>query len=737
MDLVHRKSDWLFIVAAFFASSLIFLIQTIIAKQLLPTLGGAPAVWTACMLFFQTCLLVGYAWAHLGPRLLGDRGHAIVHILLLLSMAAFLPIGLRVDGHADANPAIGVLKLLAVSIGVPMCILSATSPLLQRWHASINPSRGDRVYRLYSIGNIASLIVLLGYPLLIEPFATVSQQRVGWSILLAVLAVALICAAVLRVKDRSIVENSSEIDAPVSRWMWLIWIVLSAVPSSYLLGVTSYLTSDVAAVPFLWVLPLAMYLGAFSLAFAGKSLPSFVRNAVAPALGLLCLVLIGAGWTTMSVLGTVLLHAGTFFLVCTGCLCELYRRRPAQSRLTSFYLWIAVGGVFGGVFNSLLAPILFSSTVEYPIALLACASLAIKWPAKVTDGEVRKPINWLYAGMVLVVLIAAGTYAAQDSRLRFGFNANWVMLAMGVPMVLCYIVRRRPVAFAFCTATLSGTLLAMGVSGRDAIETRRSFFGVHRVTTGEVAGTTFIELYHGTTLHGRQTFDTQTRKPVRSDLPVTYYHPDGPLGTVIRSLKPKHLSVLGLGIGGIAAYIGEGQTIQFFEIDPAVIDLAEHSEYFSFLSDSRARGATIDIVKGDGRLTLRDTPARQTNLLILDAFSGDAVPTHLLTREAFAMYADRLTGDGTLAVHISNQYLDLRQVVANNAALVGGTVLIRDESKTPEVENTVGRAATIWIVITRNPTLADLLRERKWVDLKPDGKTIWTDDYSSFFGVLK
>ncbi len=740
MDLVRRHSDWLFILSAFGASSLIFLIQPIIARELLPTLGGAPAVWTACMLFFQTCLLVGYGWAHLGPKLLGDRAHAVVHLFLLGSLALFLPIALRHDTNsaASANPAIDVLKVLAVSIGAPMCILSATSPLIQRWHAAINPERGDRVYRLYSIGNVASLLVLIAYPLAIEPFTTLAAQRTIWSILLSGVAVLLAMGALLRATTRITTQSKQEAST-VSRFAWTWWILLSAIPSSYLLGVTTYLTSDVAAVPFLWVVPLALYLAAFSIAFAGKTMPEMIRNALAPGLALLCLVFVGAGWTTMSVPVTVVLHVGTFFFLTASCLSELYRRRPPKDRLTQFYLWIAVGGVLGGIFNSILAPILFRTTAEYPFALLLCAAMAIRWPspAPAAESDTTKRTNWLYVGMVLVVLVAATTYAAQDGRLRFGLNANWVMLMMGAPMLLCYIARRRPIVFGLTTATLSGTLLAMGVAGFGAIEVRRSFFGVHRATAATVAGRDVMELFHGTTLHGRQFVDSGTHRPVDSDQPLTYYHRSGPLGSVLVEQHPTRIGVVGLGVGSIAGYVNAGQSLTYFEIDPVVIDLAERSPYFSFLREARTRGAEVRTIAGDARLTLRNASDAAFDLLIIDAFSGDAIPVHLLTHEAFALYASKLGSTGTLAVHISNHYLDLRQVVANGSSPLNGMTLIIDEAHSPEVEKLPGRAAATWIVHTRDPILAAKLVAHGWSDLKPDGHTLWTDDYSNLLRVLK
>lgn len=741
MEFSRRRIDLLFAVTAFTASSLIFLIQPIIARELLPTLGGAPAVWTACMLFFQTCLLVGYAWAHFGPKLLGDRVHAISHLLLLLSLALFLPVTIRTNVITTdgGNPALQVLTLLAVSFAMPMCILSATSPLIQRWHGALNPNRGDRVYRLYSIGNIASLIVLLAYPFIIEPFTTLGQQRLGWSILLGGVALLLVAGALARISAPATSPDSEAIASAATSLQWIAWLLLSAIPSSYLLGVTSYLTSDVAAVPFLWVIPLALYLAAFSVAFAGRKMPDFIRNALAPGMALLCLVFIGSGWTTMSVPMTVALHIGTFFLLVVSCLGELYRRRPDQSRLTQFYLVIAVGGVMGGIFNSLLAPTLFRTTVEYPFALLLCAAMAIHWPTRNEQTQVSaaRDRTWLYVGMVLVLLVAATTYAAQDSRLRFGLGANWIMLLMGVPMLICYVARRRPVVFALCTATLSGTLLAMGTAGFGALDIHRSFFGVHRVTAANVNGRDVLELYHGTTLHGRQFSNGPANTPLASVEPLTYYHREGPLGQVIRYQRPMRLGVVGLGVGSIAGYVGKGQSLAYFEIDPVVIELAERSPFFSFLRDAILRGARIRTVPGDARLTLREEPVGAFDLLVIDAFSGDAIPVHLLTREAFTMYADRVAANGTIAIHISNHYLDLSQVVANGVALMGGTTLMKDESNTPEVEATPGRSAATWVICTRDSELATTLIADGWSALNADGRTIWTDDYSNLLRVLK
>ena len=731
-----KTIDSLFILAAFCGSSLIFVVQPMIARQLLPTLGGAPAVWTTCMLFFQTCLLVGYGWAHFGPKILGDRPHAIAHIALLIAAAFFLPLGIAAGWKpSGTNPALNVLTVLTLSIGLPMCALSATSPLLQRWHHAVNPERGDRVYRLYAIGNIASLIVLLAYPVLIEPTSTLRTQRFVWSWLFGGLATLLALCAIIRATRKTRVESTEEIATPTTWKNIAWWIVLSAIPSSYLLGVTSYLTSDVAAVPFLWVLPLALYLGAFSLAFAGKSPPGFIRYALAPALALLSLVLVGCAYTVTSVPLAIVMHVGTFFVLAFGCLAELFRRRPSGSALTGYYLWIAVGGAIGGAFNSLVAPIVFSTTLEYPIAVLVCAALAIgKIPQTSVASDPKKP-TVLGPGfvriMIFVVLVAATVYAIRDSSARFVLSPNTVVGLLGIPIIICFILRRHPIGFGLCAGTLAGAMLALGFSGEGSMERHRSFFGVHRVVVDPTGH--FLQIWHGTTLHGQQMYDPETQRPIRPDIPLTYYQHNGPLGQVFQTMQPKRVGVVGLGVGNIAAYMQRGDVLRYFEIDPVVIALAQRTARFTYLQSARERGVDLDIIKGDARLTLNDRDD-VFDLLVLDAFSGDAIPAHLLTREAFEMYAHRLAPGGTLLVHISNRYLDLRHVVAGGATVVAPRALIKDEYHMPEVEKQ-GRTAATWMCISRDPAVDAALVQQGWGP-SPAGKA-WSDDYIDLLHTLK
>ena len=751
-----RRGDVPFALAAFLGSSLVFVVQPMIAKQLLPTLGGAPAVWTTCVLFFQAALLVGYAWAHLGPRWLGDRGHAVAHVALLLVAFAFLPLGVTATRLADdRSPALAVLAVLTRSIGVPIAVLCATSPLIQRWHVALRPRQGDRVYRLYAIGNVASLLVLLAYPLVIEPTLTLRHQLAGWSGGFVGLSVLLALLALHRLRASRTVDGlnagaTPRIDDAESgafprrrarheRFEPLAWVTLSAIPSSLLLGVTTYLTTDVAAVPFLWVVPLALYLGAFSLAFAGRAPARVVRYAIAPGLAVACLLLVGGVRTresddavvrvALSAPAVIALRAGAFFLLVWSVLASLYARRPADpGGLTGFYLWIAVGGVIGGAFNSLVAPRVFDTTLEYPIVLALAAIVSFAGAVAWRDSRS------IVAGAAAIAVVGlAAVYAGSETRSVFVITAAKSLVLLAAPIALFVLVRRLPSLASVVSTVIAISLGVVAFGGQPASVARRSFFGVHRV--GPAPGLPFLLLNHGTTVHGQQYYDARTQRTVRPDEPLIYYHRLGPLGAILSATSPRRIGVVGLGAGSIAAYVGAGQSLTYYEIDPLVIRIADGGP-FTFIAGARRRGASVNVVEGDARVTLaRDD--RVYDLLVLDAFSGDAIPAHLLTREAFALYARHLAPGGTLAVHISNRYLDLSGVVAASAGEVGPTGRLSSAGEWPS-DPDVGLEASTWAVITRDPSVAASLGPPRWQALVSAGaQEGWTDDYSNLLHVLK
>ena len=521
------------------------------------------------------------------------------------------------------------------------------------------------------------------------------------------------------------------------------WLVLSAIPSSLLLGVTTFLTSDVAAVPFLWVLPLTLYLGAFSLAFAGLAPAPFVRHAVGPGLAMTGLLLVGAINLGIPPYAVVALRSATFFLLTWACLAALYERRPGPAGLTAFYLWIAVGGVIGGAFNSLLAPVLFDTTIEYPLATLAAAAVAFAFPrrpGRATDRTIDANAV-IGRATLMVAMLGATTYAVSEARVGLELSSPQFVALLLVPIGLCAFPRIFPIASCVGSGLVGGSVFLLSVGGHSASEAHRSFFGVHRIVTPRPDYPTdppFVALFHGTTIHGLQAYDVVRRRPVEPQTPLAYYHRGGPLGAIMAAAQPRRIGVVGLGAGTIAAYLGAGQSLTYFEIDPLVIRLADGAP-FTFLPAARQRGASIEIVEGDARLTLDRFDQPSFDLLVLDAFSGDAIPAHLLTREAFAIYARRLAPGGTMAVHISNRYLDLSRVVAANAAAIGGSGAVGDESTWEVTVAPIdGSQGSTWAVISRDAAVASKFGPPRWKPLPATtAKDEWTDDFSNLLHTLR
>jgi SAM-dependent methyltransferase len=522
----------------------------------------------------------------------------------------------------------------------------------------------------------------------------------------------------------------------------LEWTLLSAIPSSLLLGVTTFLTSDVAAVPFLWVLPLTLYLGAFSLAFAGLAPVPFFRHAVGPGLAMTGLLIVGASNAGIPPYVVVALRSATFFLLTWACLAALYERRPTGAGLTAFYLWIAVGGVIGGAFNSIVAPLAFDTTAEYPLATLAAAGIGFVLPRRPMQGNDKKTdVNAAIGRATLMLaMVAATVYGISAARVRLELTAQQLAALLLVPIALCGFPRLFPIASCVGSGLVAGSVFLLSFGGLSPSESHRSFFGVHQIITPRPEFPTdapFVTLMHGTTIHGLQFYDVGRRTPTRPDFPLAYYHRGGPLGAILAATRPKTLGVVGLGAGTIAAYAQAGQHLVYYEIDPLVIRIAD-GHPFTFLPAARLRGATVELVEGDARLTLGRSEST-FDLLVLDAFSGDAIPAHLLTREAFALYAKRLAPGGTLAVHISNRYLDLSRVVASNAATIGGSGGIGDEGTWVVTELPPdGSQGSTWVYLTRDPAVAAKLTAPRWQPLPPTGpRDAWTDDYSNLLHTLR
>jgi SAM-dependent methyltransferase len=773
----------LYSITLFVSATLLFVVQPMVGKMILPLLGGTPAVWSTCMVFFQAVLLAGYAYAHASTTWVGISRQAILHLAVLAIPLGFLPLSVSpaLLRGGEANPVLDVLMLLSVSVGLPFFVVSATAPLLQRWFSRTGHPSGRDPYFLYAASNLGSMLALLSYPTLIEPrlhlrdSGWLSQTRL-WGLGYLVLAVlTALCALTLwRGLSARIASGLGESAAPpvmgsadppdeangesLSYSRRLRWVALAFVPSSLLLGVTTYITTDIAAVPLLWVLPLAIYLLSFILAF-GYWPPRLHRAVVAALLPLaLVVIFFMVSGFRQRIWMTVLWHLALLLVVALACHGELALSRPAPRHLTEFYLLISAGGVLGGIFNALVAPVAFSSLVEYPLAmLLACVLVGWHRAAPPATRRARLLTAALPLGVAALALVLYSDSFSFMIDLRFLSRlldlpaervTAWLdplerkvntILAYGPPLALCWLLRRRPLLLGLSLAAVLMVTEFVDARNSDQIRQARSFFGVLQVSRDR-EGKGYTSLHHGTTLHGRQSLD-----PARRGEPLSYYHRQGPIGQVFAELDrheaSRRVAVIGLGTGTLAAYARPGDGLTFYEIDRLVRDIAFDRKYFTYVTDARDRGATLRIELGDARLRLdavgRERPGERYDLIVVDAFTSDAIPVHLLTREALRLYFEMLKPGGLLAFHLSNRFLDLEPVVANLAGDAGLAGLIEED----ESEETKGVAGSTWAVLGRTPeALGRLAHDARWTAAEREADPrvgVWTDDFHNLLSVFK
>jgi hypothetical protein len=722
----------------FVSAFLLFLVQPMIAKMVLPMLGGAPMVWNACMVFFQLTLLAGYAYAHGATTWLTGRTQIMFHAALLLVPLAVLPVLIRADAAAPpaGNPILWLLVLLAFTIGLPFFVLSTSASVLQHWFSRTDHPAARDPYFLYTASNLGSFLALAAYPVLVEPQLTVREQSTLWTAgYLAFIALAACCAVATwrhagrspadRLDagvDRTTDERSRATDVSVIRRAR--WVMLAFIPSSLMLAVTSYLSTDIAAVPLLWIVPLGLYLLTFVLAFsASAERARAISRKALPLLVVPLALLMSTGATT--VLSLVFsLHLLAFVAAALHCHGSLAEDRPGAAALTEFYLLVSFGGMLGGLFNSLVAPVIFDGILEYPLVLsLAC--LFLPGPT----GAASPRDKWLDVVIPAGVGVATAVIAQQvggDAALR-------VLLAgVAVPAIFTFAQRRRPIRFGLSVAALIFAGLMFGGTARQALYAERTFFGVYRVN--QFRDGDYRVLAHGTTLHGMQAL----RGPEIGE-PLTYFHRTGPFGQAF-SLLPqaqhgRHIAVIGLGVGTLGAYAGPHQQFTFFEIDPAVERIARNPDYFNFLERCAER---CHVVIGDARLSLARTSANEPyDVLVLDAFSSDSIPIHLITREAVALYLSKLAPNGALIFHISNRHLDLEPVVANLAAAHG--LIAYGQFDTPAKDWPKSKSSSDWVVMARSRAeLGGIVGDPRWTELKASAAgPLWTDDFSNILSVLK
>ncbi|HOY65292.1 MAG TPA: fused MFS/spermidine synthase [Candidatus Ozemobacteraceae bacterium] len=747
-----RGTAVLFGVTILVGAGLLFVVQPLFARMVLPLLGGAPAVWNTALVFYQAVLLLGYLYAHMLSTRLPLRHQVPIHLGVLLLPLIVLPIGISSEWipSGDAHPVPWLLSLLTATIGLPFFVISTTSPLIQAWFSRSGHRDAADPYLLYAASNLGSMLGLLGYPFLIEPFFTLERQTRLWTAGY-VLYLCLMTGCGMVVRRRASLPEPSLPAAGVPPLPWsrrLRWVALAAVPSSLMVSVTTFLTTDLASIPLLWIIPLVLYLGSFILVFARTPpIPHLLTIRALPILLLPLVITLAAG--AIGPIGLLFpLHLLVLFVVCMVMHGELARGRPEPVYLTEYYLWMSLGGVIGGMFNALLAPLVFTGVTEYAVTLVLACLLLPSGPAGLRHPGAAGPLpascgsgpGSRFGVRELAFPIATGLFATIGTigvaHLEIGGTPGGILLAYAVPALICFGSSRRPLGFGLSVGMflLTTSLVAgsqVGPHGR-LIHAERSFFGVSRVFH-DVRRNQHT-LYHGSTIHGGQKLD-----PALRAVPLSYYHPTGPIGKVLgeanRAGDFRSIGVVGLGAGALACYALPGQTWTFYEIDPAVIRIARDERFFTYLHD-RAPDARIEA--GDARLSLRRAGNRQFDLLVLDAYSSDAIPVHLLTREAVRLYLEKLGDRGLLAFHISNRHLDLEPILAGLASDAGLVALTERQTDIPPHEAAAGKEPSQWVLMARTASDLSRLSPDVWKQLRSEpGTPLWTDDFSSILSALR
>lgn len=736
----RQGSEGIFAATILISAALVFSVQPIIGKLMLPLLGGGPSIWNTSLAFFQVMLLFGYGYAHLLQKVRSLKVQAGIHLLTLCLAAFVLPLQVREwFGPPNAEmPVRWLLGALLGSVGAPFAILSATAPLVQAWFVrTVQIDGGPEPYALYAASNVGSLAALIAYPFLIEPLAPLHGQTVWWSVgyCALVLLFAFLAFRVFTSPDRAAERITVSGAAPSSKDR-LLWVALAAIPSSLMLGVTSYVTTDFGSAPFLWIIPLALYLLTFIFAFATRQILS--RDGVLTFQAAALIVCIASSYSVTNHF-VVALHFACFFLTALVCHQALFDRRPEPAYLTEFYLWLAFGGVVGGAFNAFLAPVIFDDVLEYPIALVA-ACLVRPWG--------KGPIstrNWV----VLVVGMAAASAFVVSKQVSIDIGNGHTGILQNLDPQILENLWRLWICIAFVSAFLLQrrallyflVALSLVVSGQIEVassrgESRwRSFFGVtkeqHRYAP-ELGGDVNV-IVHGTTLHGAQAKDKRF-----SCMPLTYYAPQPPIGQVFTTFRNSRsalrIGAIGLGAGAVSTYVRPTDHLTFFEIDPLVIKIASDPKHFTYISNC-AKGP-VDFVVGDARLTLADQPKGVFDILLVDAFSSNSVPVHLLTVEAVRGYLSHIKSDGVVVLHLSNRSLDLMGPAMAVAQGAGGVSRFQIHKPVGSGESYVDDPSDVLVIAKSSAALDAFSKDPRWKVSNPNLTKPWTDDYTNLLGAM-
>ncbi len=725
----------LFAGTLFTSASLMFVLQPLFGKILLPLLGGSPAVWNTCMVFYQSILFLGYLYAHTISTRFSQHRQIQIHAAVILVSFLALPLALPENTvpPTESDPTFWLLWTLFLAIGLPYFVVSTTAPLVQKWFANIGHHTSHDPYYLYAASNTGSLIALLSYPFLLEPTIGLANQKNYWSIGYLFLSLLIAGCAFVLWKTRqntSIVEDKGP-EEKLSIYRKLHWLALAFVPSSLLLGLTNFISTDIASVPLLWIIPLTLYLLSFVIVFSkwnDKIHPLMVKLQPVAMLPVIAYAFINPA--DLPYWGYLCLHLLAFFFAVMVCHGELAKNRPHTQYLTNFYLIMSFAGMLGGMFNTFVAPFIFNGIYEYPIMIIAALLLRPWVPLSLPRLllQILIPAALIITGLIL--------YANVQDLLQY-FDV--IVISLIALAFVTYLFRAQPVAYALLTGALIFPALGLHGLSSHTLYQERSFFGVLAVhesilTNEQNQPEKYHELIHGTTKHGAQRLAENL-----ANIPLTYYSRPGPMGQLFKEYdninKNWTIGIVGLGAGALVCYAKEQQNWTLYEIDPLVIDIASNPEYFTYLKRC-SHNTTMRI--GDARLSLEKEPDQKFDLLIMDAFSSDSVPTHLLTQEALALYFKKLKPNGILAFHITNRHLSLKKVLSIHAEHLHFSALIQEFTPPQNLPLVV---ATDWVVMAKKPeTLAPLSVSRlgNWqkmplyFDMKP-----WTDDFTNIVRIWK
>ncbi|PIB24592.1 hypothetical protein BFP76_05250 [Amylibacter kogurei] len=717
-------SKIVFIPTIFLSAGLLFFVQPLFAKLVLPFVGGSSSVWTTAMLFFQTVLLLGYIYAHLSTKYLSVFWQIALHIGLWAVALLFVPLSVNTNWIADTSSisTTNTLLIFATGVGLPFAVLSANAPLIQKWYSRSGGPSADDPYFLYSASNLGSLIALLAFPLIVEPLLGARMIGLIWTAGFVILGGMLFWSGRLAKLNNVTREQSSiapQIEPAPNNIRRLYWIILAAIPSSLMLAVTSKISADIGSFPLVWIIPLALYLVSFIIAFSGRHFLSAERQAVIiPA----CLIFLlfatriegisAVGWTNFLILIV------TFFLLAIIAHKRLYDARPSEDHLTQFYIFMSLGGALGGFFNSIIATHMFNDIHEVPIVIAAASILIWNGKTKPTLTDMIRAI--VFGGIAILVALLLpkfiGDTLAQPNLIAVTF----------VGFLLVFILKNSAWQSAISLALF--VLVTYFAAQPNHVYQTRSVFGVHRIVDNDGVR----EYFNGTTLHGAERISEKGSRPT----PLTYYHPNGPMGRIMLAAQTQEttsIGIVGLGVGSLACYRQPHQNWDLYEIDPVVDDIARNPNLFNFVDQC---AADIPTHIGDARLVLAKQTPKNFDILLIDAFSSDAIPVHLITKEAIELYLSHMNDNGILVMHISNRYFALQKPLSKIASELGLIALGTRYAPATNAKN-VDQASAVAIFARNQSAIERFVKDDTWRSMTSDYRHLWTDDYSNLLSTLR